>query len=95
MLYEFVGVGSMISIYMRHVDGHETLDFVDEASMVQTYLENECDALIDTLSRDELESSVFPIVWNIYDHEQRQIVDSGIIVLDTDHIEGYTILWDD
>ena len=49
----------MISIYMSHVDGHETLDFVDEASMVQTYLENECDALIDTLSRDELESSVF------------------------------------
>jgi len=80
---------------MSHVDGHETLDFVDEASMVQTYLENECDALIDTLSRDELESSVFPIVWNVYDHEQRQIVDSGIIVLDTDHIEGYTILWDD
>ena len=85
----------MISIYMRHVDGHETLDLVDEASMVQTYLENECDALIDTLSRDELESSVFPIVWNVYDHEQWQIVDSGIIVLDTDHIEGYTILWDD
>lgn len=85
----------MISIYMSHVDGHETLDFVDEASMVQTYLENECDALIDTLSRDELESSVFPIVWNVYDHEQWQIVDSGIIVLDTDHIEGYTILWDD
>ena len=85
----------MISIYMSHVDGHETLDFADEASMVQTYLENECDALIDTLSRDELESSVFPIVWNVYDHEQWQIVDSGIIVLDTDHIEGYTILWDD
>ena len=85
----------MISIYMSHVDGHEALDFVDEASMVQTYLENECDALIDTLSRDELESSVFPIVWNVYDHELRQIVDSGIIVLDTDHIEGYTILWDD
>ena len=85
----------MISIYMSHVDGHETLDFVDKASMVQTYLENECDALIDTLSRDELESSVFPIVWNVYDHEQWQIVDSGIIVLDTDYIEGYTILWDD
>ena len=85
----------MISIYMKHTDGYETLDCVDDVSMAQTYLENECDALIDTLSRDELESSVFPIVWNVYDHKQWQIVDSGIIVLDTDHIEGYTILWDD